>query len=231
MRRTTEKRAWLLVSVLMLAPACGLGQAPDGAGKAESSIESTPPLSIQSQTPSDELQATLPGTDEARTLSHVPDCRALSGLLHAQRFTLEEPHEYRWMKDHPAITEGTLVVLEVNPECARPRQAAMPVLYAGDIPAEIAIDGYPSGRLVAFIPGHVDLTKTPIYYGAPDLPERVDAERGALELTAAIKSGIDPFPAEVVTAAQDKAGSALQLTGTTELYGAAAELDSRYDGS
>ncbi|MBW2263975.1 MAG: hypothetical protein JRG91_18595 [Deltaproteobacteria bacterium] len=219
--RCTHGLTALTITAVLLAPACDLGPDPGGTEKSR-------PIQL-AKAPSVEVKATpdpAAGTEEARTLSlkHVPNCRAVDGLLHAQRFTLEEPHEYKWMKDHPAITEGTLVVIEVNPECARPRQAAMPVLYAGDVPVEIAVDGYPSGRLVAFIPGHVDLTKTPLFYGAPDLPERVDAERGSAELTAAIKVGINPFPTKVVTAAQDKGGSALHLTGTTELYGAAAEL-------
>jgi hypothetical protein len=162
-------------------------------------------------------------------LEHDVACREVPRLLLVQRFTLDEPHEYHWMKDHPDVTSGSLVVVEVEPECARPRQAAMPVLYAGGVPAEIAKDSYPSGRLVLVVPGDVDLAATPLFFGAPELPERVDRETGARELAAARSDGIEPFPAGVVAAAE--AGPVLRLVDTTDLYGAAYEIDARLGGT
>lgn len=222
MRRTYV----IIAAALILTPACALGPSDDGS-KPDPASKTVMPQVAQ---PPEEIEAApVPAVaDETRTLplKHEPGCRAVSGLLHAQRFTLSEPHAYKWMEGHPDITDGTIVVLEVDPKCAKPRQDAMPVLFAGDVPVEIAVDGYPSGRLVAFIPGHVDLTKTPIYYGAPELPERVDAARGAAELTAAGQAGIGPFSLEIVEKAVEQGGSDLHLAGTTELYGAAEELAS-----
>lgn len=182
------------IAAFVLA-SCGQGSAPDEVARKELRLEAPPAL----------------------------ECREVLDLIHAQRFTLEEPHTYRWMKDHPAITEGTLVVLEVEPGCARPRQVAMPILYAGHVPVEIAADGYPSGRLVAVVPGHVDLTKTPFFYGAPDLAERVDRTRGEQELASALAEGIAPFSSKVVAAASG--GGMLTLVDTTDLYAAVAEID------
>jgi hypothetical protein len=144
--------------------------------------------------------------------------------LSITRFSVAEPHAYRFMKDHRALTDGTLLVLEVAPECAQPRQAAMPVLYAGDVAAEIAHEDATTGRLVVIVPGHVDLTATPLFYGAPELPERVDVDLAASELARAVKDGIEPFPAAAVEAALKKGGSDLSLAGSAELYESAAVL-------
>ncbi len=212
MRRLTGTLA-----ILVLATSCGRGTA----------VEEKSLMQVEPAAPRVEEAVIAPAEPlQALALETETHCREVGGLLHAQRFVLNQPHAYSWMKDHPAITEGTLVVLEVDPECARPRQMAMPVLYAGSVPIEIAVDGYPSGRLVAFIPGHVDLTATPLYYGAADLPERVDASCGAAQLAAALKDGIEPFPEKVVAEAMEKGGSDLHLAGTTELYAAAGELAS-----
>jgi hypothetical protein len=201
---------WPIAAFLLAA--CGQEPAPGEVAKKELRLESQP----------GEAKA-APVVEASLSPKPATECREVLDLLHVQRFTLEELHTYRWMKDHPAITKGTLVVLEVEPECARPRQVAMPVLYAGHVPVEIARDGFPSGRLVAIVPGHVDLTETLIFYGAPDLAERVDRTRGEEELASALAEGITPFSSKVVTGASG--GGVLRLVDTTDLYGAVAEID------
>ena len=220
MTGTSTMRILTIAMAVVLAAACSRGQ------DLETRAEEVPAAAIQ--TPATPVEAPVQPTVEAgmQTLSadREPACRTVDGLVLARRFTLDEPHGYRWKKDHPDVTSGTIVVLEVEPECARPRQTAMPILYAGETPVEIAFDGYPSGRLVAIVPGDVDPSTTPFFYGAPGLPERVDGERGAAELAAALEDGIAPFPATVVEEALERGGKTLALGGTTELYEEASRI-------
>lgn len=147
-------------------------------------------------------------------------------LLAVRPVTFEAPHPYPWRRDHPPLTDGLLLVLEVDPGLARPRQVGEPVLYVGDTPAERLNPGWPSGRLLVLVPGDVDPAVDPIWFGSPELPERVDARRGAAELAAARARGFAPFAPEVVARARQAGGDPLRVEDSTAFYrGAAGVLE------
>jgi hypothetical protein len=100
-------------------------------------------------------------------------------VLLSQPFTLAQPYAYTWSQPQTHITTGTIVVVIVHPEDATVRQVGGPVLYAGAVPAERANNGDLDGRIIAFVPGFIDLDAEPLYWGPPTLPERVDATSGA----------------------------------------------------
>jgi hypothetical protein len=128
---------------------------------------------------------------------------ALAGdvtLLHARPFTLDKPFTHVWRKEQPQFSSGWVLVLSVNPELVHPRQSAEPILFAGDQTAERVNFGDESGHVVAIVPSELDatgrpaldLSRTLLYFGAPGLPEQVDAARAGAELAAARKRGLQP---------------------------------------
>lgn len=110
-------------------------------------------------------------------------------LLHVQPFTLETPAVHAYRAERPSYDAGVLLVLGVDPEVVHPRQTAEPVLYVGGQTAERLNSGANSGRLVVLVPGAFDPT-APIFFGTPELPERVDAATVTRELDAARAAGI-----------------------------------------
>ena len=131
---------------------------------------------------------------------------AVDDIVYARPFTLDEGYKFEWRKDGKVFTAGTLLVLKVNPDLVFPRQVAEPVLYVGDTTAERVNSGNGSGHVVAIVPGKVDLKSAPIWFGTPDLPERVDAATIKAERAAAIKAGIKPFGKEKAAAAETAGG-------------------------
>jgi hypothetical protein len=121
-------------------------------------------------------------------------------LLYAQPFQLDEGFTFEWRSEKPMVQSGYLLVLQTDPELIQPRQTYEAVLYVGEQTAERCNAGFPSGHLVALVPadvlknGNVDLdpTAVPIWFGTPELPERVDAARIAEELEAALAAGAGP---------------------------------------
>ena len=142
---------------------------------------------------------------------------AVDGLVYARTFTLDNGFQFTWNKAQPTVTTATLLVLRVNPDLVFPRQVAEPVLYVGDSTAQRVNSGYASGYVVAIVPGEVDLTKAPIWFGTPELPERVDATIVKAERSLANQAGIVPFPAKQVEAATAKGGERLHLSSMEEL--------------
>jgi hypothetical protein len=154
---------------------------------------------------------------------------AVDDLIYARSFTLAEGYKFEWRKDQPMVKEGTILVLKVNPDLVYARQVAEPVLYVGDTTAERINVGYGSGRVIAIVPGKVDLTKTPIWFGTPELPERVDAAMIKSERAAAEKAGIKPFDKKTVAAAQKNGGKArLEVADRYELHRSLAPLVLEY---
>jgi hypothetical protein len=119
-------------------------------------------------------------------------------------------------------------VLEVDRSFVVPRQVAVPVLYVGDKTAEPLNIGYRSGHVVAIVPGDVDLKKAPIYFGTPDLPERVDGKMAKAELDKAKAADIKPFTVKVIKAAMDRGGEAQNHGNKTALLRHVAELLKQY---
>lgn len=129
-------------------------------------------------------------------------------LIEARPFTLDVPYVHDWRAERPQVTAGVLLVLGVDGDLVHPRQGFEPVLYVGDQTAERINVGSDSGHVIAVVPapvdarGHValDLSTTPIYFGAPALPEQVDAATVTKELAAAKARGIAPPAAAAVAA-------------------------------
>lgn len=156
---------------------------------------------------------------------------AVDGLVYARPFTLAQNYEYEWSKEKSQVTEGYLVVLKVAPGLVYPRQAAEPVLYVGPHPAERINAGHSSGHVVAVVPGTVeklDLAKALMWFGTPELPERVDLKKAKEERTNALRAGIKLFDEAEVAAALARGGDQLAVEDRYELLWEAAELIKQY---
>lgn len=142
----------------------------------------------------------------------VPETPApVEDVVYARTFTLEKGYRFSWTREDIILTKGTLLVLKVDPALVISRQLAEPVLYVGDQSAERVNIGQESGYVIAVVPGEVDLTKAPIWFGTPDLPERIDRERAQAERAKAEAAGIKPFSQEKVQVAQAKGGEQVNL--------------------
>ena len=138
-------------------------------------------------------------------------------LVYARSFSLNAGFTFNWCQERPEVSSGTLLVLKVNPDLVMPRQTAEPVLYVGAQTAQRINFGNESGYVVALVPGEVDLTKAPIWFGTPELPERITANRAQAELEKAVKAGIKPFTAKQISAAQAKGGAAVKAADQSTL--------------
>lgn len=133
---------------------------------------------------------------------------AVEDVVYIAPFALEQGYGYDWRQERPFIKSGTLVVFQVNPDYVYPRNAAEPVLYAGTQTAQRLNQGNESGFVIAIIPGEIELSREPVWFGAPELPERVNAETIAAERATAEKAGIRPFEADKVQAVtQERIGA------------------------
>lgn len=118
---------------------------------------------------------------------------AVADVVHIQPFTLQEGFVFDWRQERPRVTSGTLAVFKVAPGLVHPRDAAEPVLYAGSQTAQRLNHGYESGYVIALIPGEVDLSREPVWFGTADLPEWVNADTIRSERAKAQQAGIAPF--------------------------------------
>jgi hypothetical protein len=150
------------------------------------------------------------------------DGRSVREIRWARAFLLERAEPYRMTAEDPSITDGLLFELRVDPAMVVPVQTDVPVLYVGAVPARtVNFDPY-GGCLVGFVPGAPDLATTPIYFGSTELPERVDAARGAEELAAARAVGVRPLPADMVRKALAEGGPALAASDIGVVFAEAA---------
>lgn len=175
------------------------------------------------------LSSLLAAQAGALELPPLPDTpAAVDGIVFAQPFELDEPFRFGWMRDPLDVRSGWVVVLEVRPELVAPRQVAEPVLYVDRLPAWRANTGFLDGRVVAIVPGDVDLHEALAWFGTPELPERLTAEGAAQELDLARRAGLAPLPAEAVAAAMEAGGGPLVLEDFTALSFAVRELVERH---
>lgn len=82
-------------------------------------------------------------------------------------------------------------------------------MYVGEQTAERVNIGYSSGHVIAIVPGSPDIAKTPIWFGAPELPERIDINTA--RKASALTVGIKPFSLDKVKAALTKGGERLTV--------------------
>ncbi|SFL56189.1 hypothetical protein [Nitrosomonas communis] len=118
----------------------------------------------------------------------------IKNILAARPFTLETPYAYTWSKERIMVSTGVLIVLEVDPTYVVPRNTLEPVLYAGNVPVQRLNHGNVSGRVIGIVPGSLDLASTLIWFGSPDLPERITANTVESERIRAERAGIRAFP-------------------------------------
>lgn len=118
---------------------------------------------------------------------------AVKGILAARRFTLATPYQYTWSKDRRMVATGTLVVLEVDPAYVIPRDTLEPVLFAGNVAVHRLNHGDKSGRVIGIVPGDLDLGTASIWFGTPQLPERLTPALIESERALAEKAGVRAF--------------------------------------
>ena len=118
-----------------------------------------------------------------------PTPAPVKAVIAARRFTLETPFPYTWAKEHIEVSTGLLVVIEVDPALVVPRDTLEPVLYAGNLPVQRLNHGNKSGRVIGIIPGNINLATTPIWFGTPQLPERITTAMVESERARAEKAG------------------------------------------
>ena len=137
-------------------------------------------------------------------------------LLDAIPFLLDEPVPHTWRREAPLYDAGYLLVLHADPELVRPRQTYDAVLYVGAQTAARCNAGTTTGNLVVIVPAPrgangtvaLDPWSVPIWFGPPELPERVDAARIQRELASARQSGVGPASASLPRRAQTPATTA-----------------------
>ena len=150
-------------------------------------------------------------------------------VLFARPYVLGESYNHNWRAEAPQTASGYLLVLEVDDAFTVPRDTLESVLYVGGETAERINWGTGSGRVVALVPAALgadgapalNLAETLIFYGQPELPERVDGERIARELARASAEGV---PLQRVDAALEAGGELARFADRTELVRYAATL-------
>jgi len=151
-----------------------------------------------------------------------PTPAAVDELVYARAFRLDQPYKYRWRAEAPSVDSGHLIVIRVDPALVQPRQQAEPVLYVGNQTAMRLNAGVVSGYVVALVPGDVAIGQVPIWFGTPELPERVDAQRIAAERKLADSSSIEPVEL------QQAVGPEIRAADMTELLLTVDELVRRF---
>ena len=170
-------------------------------------------------------------------LPALPTTPAPTGKVHyAERVVLEESFPFEWRAERPEVNAGWLLVVDVDPACVVPRQTEQPVLYVGKQVAMRYNVGFRAKRVVIFVPSAVDangaftlkLTEAPIWFGAPDLPERVDQNLIDAERAVADDLGVTPRPANELTPLVERQRAPRVIANRSELDRAAARLIIRY---
>ncbi len=163
----------------------------------------------------------------------------VADLIFAQPFVLDESYTHWWRKELPSVKSGYLLVLEVDEAFTVPRNSLESVLYVGEQTAERINWGTGSGHVIAICPAELgsdgkpalDLEEVLIWYGTPELPERVDAARIASELAKAQAQGLTPLAGQRITSALAEGGELVYLPDRTTLERYAAELVLAYSPS
>lgn len=154
-----------------------------------------------------------------------------SGTLHAQErklvevvsvqpFKLDKSFKFDWRKERPDVSAGLLVVFKADTSLLRPTNSLQPVLYAGNHTVQRINEGYRSGFIIGIIPAQIDLSKEIVWFGAPELPERVDTRIIRAERAKAVKSGIRPAAADIIKSRTMDVAAAPELTSLLRKFAA-----------
>lgn len=154
-----------------------------------------------------------------------PRVGGVQAIVSATPFTVVRGWTHAWRAEQPSYDAGWIVVLEVDPKLVKPTQMEEPVLYAGTETVERVNHGFESGKVIAIVPSKrtrdglvaLDLATTPLWFGSPALPERVDAARVASEAAKAHALGVTPL-------ALPAPGALLQLESRDDLDPLCGEL-------
>lgn len=136
--------------------------------------------------------STTPTSNTPATSVEATDFKpqAVIDIERIQPFRLEKSFKYDWRRERPDVRFGLLVVLKVDPDLVMPKNLLEPVLYAGNQTVQRLNHGHESGFVIGIIPQEIDLSQDPVWFGAPNLPERIDAKMIAKERSKAERSGI-----------------------------------------
>lgn len=155
-----------------------------------------------------------------------PTPAAVRDILYARPFTLQTPYRNDWSNERAMVSTGVLIVVQVDPALVIPRDSLEPVLYAGNVAVQRLNHGHQSGRVIGIVPGIVDLSGAPIWFGPPELPERVTQNTVRSERARAERANVRPFSSEKIAAVTRPAVTAPDLS--TLLRNVAAELVDEY---
>jgi len=124
---------------------------------------------------------------------------AVEDLVYVRPFALSRGYRWSPVYDEPETDIGFIIVLRVNPQLVIPRDEPGPILYVGDRMLQTLNFGHTSGHVIGLIPGRVDLSATPIWFGAPASSGRGVTPRSIRsERAQATKAGIRPFSAKQI---------------------------------
>lgn len=141
-------------------------------------------------------------------------------IVRIQPFRLEKSFKFDWRSERPDVSTGLLIVIKVDTSQVRPTNDLQPVLYAGNQTVQRINEGYESGYVIGIIPGPIDLSKEPVWFGTRDLPERIDAKKIRDERAKAISSGIRPLKAYDVKSRTKDMAAVTDLTMLLRKYAA-----------
>lgn len=141
-------------------------------------------------------------------------------IVRIQPFRLEKSFKFDWRSERPDVSTGLLIVIKVDTSQVRPTNDLQPVLYAGNQTVQRINEGYESGYLIGIIPGPIDLSKEPVWFGTKDLPERIDAKKIRAERAKAISSGIRPMKADDLKSRTKDMAAVPDLTTLLRKYAA-----------
>jgi hypothetical protein len=147
----------------------------------------------------------------------------VTSIVCAVPFELAQPYAHDWSAERPLVTRGWLVVVEVDPALARPRQIEAAVLQVGDTVAERVNDGSTSGRAIAIVPDSSPLQEQVVFFGDSALPEAMDLAARTAQRTAVEARGARPFPRASLVAALECGGAPRELADRQALLELAAE--------
>lgn len=184
----------------------------------------------------------VPGGDETPALPVLPSTPLpILELVSARPFTVDLPWPTDWRADHAMVREGWIVLLRVPHGVAVPRQTAEPVLYAGATTVERIENRLDEDLVLAILPasprssavpgdaagaedGMRPLAELTIWYGAPALPEAIDAADITREITLAEEAKLKSRPAAEVGRALARGGPALTVADRAALLDSAATM-------